>query len=152
MKKSGLEPAEDDCQVPVAVNRSVCSVPVNACDRLIIHDCDDRSGLEIRDYFVLLFSADKFVGHNPLCFVSAAVIGECRLNRTVMVMVVTLTKAAGCTVIVDPVCILFMAAAVISDRVNGQCGYCFVSTAMETCMMNQGKAETTRQHESDQEY
>jgi len=55
MKKSGLKPAEDGCQVFAAVKRSGCIVPVNACDRLIIHDCDDRSGLEIRELFRFAF-------------------------------------------------------------------------------------------------
>lgn len=141
----------DGYQVPAAVRGAVCFVPMDACERLIINNGDDHSGMEVWDDFVLFFGADKFVGHNPLCFVSAAVVGEFRLTCTVLMMQVTLPVAAGYTVIVDPGCILFMAAAVLLNRVTGQGGYCFVSSAMETCMMNQGKAETTRQRESDQE-
>ncbi len=143
MKKSGLQPAKDGCQVPAAVNRSVCSVPVNASDWLIIPNGDYRSGLEIGDYFVLLFSTDKFVGHYSLCFVSAAVVGEFRLACAVLMMYVTLPVAAGSA--------LTVSAAVVPDRVTGQGGYCFVCAAMETCMMDKGKAEAACHHESDQE-
>lgn len=141
----------DGYQVPAAVRGAVCFVPMDACERLIINNGDDHSGMEVRDYFVLLFSADKFVGRNSLCFVSATVVGEYGLAIAVLMMHVALPVAAGCTVIADPGCILFMVAAVLLNRVTGQCGNCFVSTAMETCMMNQGKAETARQRESDQE-
>jgi hypothetical protein len=130
---------------PCCSETAVCFVPNDACDRLIIPNGDDRSGMEVRDYFALLFSTDKFVGHNSLCVVRAAVVGEYRL-------------ACCCA---DDVChtprgcrqrsSLLSVTAVIPDRVTGQGGYCFVSTAMETCMMNKGKAETACQHERNQE-
>jgi len=143
MKKSGLEPAMDGYQVPAAVKRSVCIVPMHACYRLIINNSDDHSGMEVWDYFALLFSTDKFVGHNSLCIVRAAVVGVYRLAVTVLMMHVTLPLAAGSGFMVS--------AAVLHNRVTGHGGYCFVSTTMETCMMNKGKAETARQHECNQE-
>jgi hypothetical protein len=142
MKKSGLQSAMDGYQVPAAVKRAVCFVPMHACDRLIINNGDDHSGMEVRDYFALLFSTDKFVGHNSLCVVRAAVVGEYRLAVAVLMMHVTLPVAAGS--------VIMLCTAVLHNRVTGHGGYCFVSTAMETCMMNKGKAETARQHERNQ--
>ena len=133
MKKSGLQPAKNGCQVTSAVSRFVRSKGMYFSDRLVTYDGDYRSCDKVGYYLILHFGANQFVGHDPLRLMSAAVVGEYHLGGTVLMKHVTLPVAAGSVIMVS--------AAVFNNRVTGHGGYCFVSTAMETCMMNKGKAE-----------
>lgn len=143
MKKSGLQPAKNGCQVTSAVSRFVRSKGMYFSDRLVTYDGDYRSCDKVGYYLILHLGTNQFVGHDPLRLMSAAVVGEYHLGGTVLMKHVTLPVAAGSAFMVS--------AAVIPYRVNGQGCCCLISTAMETCVMNKGKAETTRQHERDQE-
>lgn len=111
--------------------------------RLITYNGNNRCSQEVRYYLILHLGAHQFVGHDPLSLMGAAVIRDDRCTCTVGMVHVTLAVAA---------CSLHaVVAAVFPDRVSGKGGDCLIGAAVETCVMNQGKAEAARQHQHDQE-
>ncbi len=143
MKVSGADTAEYCSQVTSAMERLLCCKMAEVIGLIVFDDSNYSCCKEVRKNLILCLCTNEFVSHNPLSLVSAAVVRDFGFASAVVMWSVTVSVTAAGGLRVMAALAPVMQGAGVTYRVTAQGGDCLIGSAVQTCVMNQGKAEAS---------